>query len=105
MRCHHGPLLTDQKKHYIGVEELPGDGPQGTPYRTPSLRDAALRGSYMHNGQFRSLEAVLDFYQGAGAVAEPMSEVPRLDLRPQEKADMVAFLRALTGRVYEIPLP
>ncbi len=103
--CHNGPLLTDQKLHYIGVEELPGDGPQGRPYKTPSLRDAALRGSFMHNGAFRSLEAVLDFYQGAGVAASPQSEAPRLDLTAEEKADLIAFLRALNGRVYEVELP
>jgi len=59
---------------------------------------AALRGSFMHNGAFRSLEAVLDFYQGAGVAEGPQSEVPRLELKPQEKAGLVAFLRALNGR-------
>jgi cytochrome c peroxidase len=103
--CHHGALLTDQKMHYIGVEELPGDGPQGTPYKTPSLRDAALRGSFMHNGAFRSLEAVLDFYQSGGVAGGPKSEVPRLVVTPQEKSDLIAFLRALTGRIYEVELP
>jgi cytochrome c peroxidase len=95
--CHNGPLLTDQKLHYIGVPEEPGDGPPGTPYKTPSLRDAALRGSYMHNGYFRSLEAVLEFYQTQGT--------PRVKLEPQEKADLIAFLRSLNGRTYEVDLP
>ena len=103
--CHHGPLLTDQKMHYVGVPELPGDGPQGTPYKTPSLRDAALRGSFMHNGSFRSLDAVLDFYQGAGVAGGPRSEVPRLELKPQETADLIAFLGSLTGRTYSLDLP
>ena len=103
--CHHGPLLTDQKMHYVGVLELPGDGPQGTPYKTPSLRDAALRGSFMHNGAYRTLEAVLNLYQGVGVAEGPKSDVPRLELKPQEKADLVAFLRSLTGRTYEVELP
>jgi len=100
--CHNGPLLADQKMHYVGVPELPGDGPQGTAYKTPTLRDAALRSSFMHNGQYRSLEAVLEVYLGGGRAETPPSQAPRLQVTAQEKADLLAFLRALTGRVYEL---
>jgi cytochrome c peroxidase len=99
--CHNGPLLSDQKLHYIGVPEMMGDSPQGTPYKTPSLRDIALRGSYMHNGRYRTLDDVLDFYQGVGK-AEGTSEVEPVSLTAQERADLLAFLRSLTGRVYSV---
>lgn len=102
LRCHNGPLLSDQKMHYIGVPEMMGDSPQGTPYKTPSLRDVALRGSYMHNGVFRTLDTVLDFYQGAGMAEASPSEAPRLSLTTQEKSDLIAFLRSLTGRIYAV---
>ncbi len=105
IRCHNGPLLSNQRLHYIGVPEMIGDSPQGTPYKTPSLRDAALRGSYMHNGIFRTLDAVIDFYLGAGRVADAKNEVPRLTMTPQQKDDLLAFLRSLTGRVYAVEFP
>jgi len=104
-RCHNGPLLSDQQLHYTGVPELLGDSPQGTPYKTSSLRDAALRASYMHNGHFRTLDAVIDFYQGVGAAEGVPSEAPRLRLAPEQKADLIAFLRSLTGRTYSIDSP
>ncbi len=101
-RCHNGPLLSDQKMHYIGAPEMMGDSPQGTPYKTASLRDVALRGSYMHNGAFRTLDAVLELYEGEGRPPSPASEVPRLSFTPQQKSDLIAFLRSLTGRTYSI---
>jgi cytochrome c peroxidase len=105
IRCHNGPLLSDQKLHYIGVPEMLGDSPQGTPYKTATLRDVALRASYMHNGQFRSVDAVIEFYQGAGRAESPPSEAPLLDITPQQKSDLIAFLRSLTGRVYAVEYP
>ena len=104
VRCHNGPLLSDQKMHYIGVPEMMGDSPQGAPYKTPSLRDIALRGSYMHNGAFRTLDAVLDFYQGAGVADGVKSEAPRLNLTPEQRSDLMAFLRSLTGRTYSVDI-
>jgi len=104
-KCHHGPLLSDQKMHYVAVPEMLGDSPQGTAYKTPSLRDAALRGSYMHNGHYRTLDAVLELYQGIGAPGGPPSEAPLLRLTPGAKADLVAFLGSLTGRTYSIDVP
>jgi len=104
-RCHNGPLLSDQKLHYMGIPEMMGDSPQGTPYKTPSLRDTVSRGSYMHNGLFRNLDAVLEFYQGAGRSPDPPGEVPPLKLNPQQKADLLAFLHSLTGRVYSVETP
>lgn len=103
--CHNGPLLSDQKMHYVGVPEILGDKPQGTPYITPSLRDAALRGSYMHNGRFRVLDAVLDFYQGAGMDPSMKGEAAPIKLTASERADLIAFLRSLTGRTYSVDVP
>jgi len=47
-----GPLRTDLREHpeYCGL------------FRTPSLRNAALRKSFFHNGVFHSLRQVLRFY-------------------------------------------
>lgn len=62
-------------------------------FRTPSLRNAALTAPYMHDGGVPSLrEAVdreLDSRVGRGARRPPFS--------PQERADLVAFVEALTS--------
>lgn len=63
-------------------------------FRTPSLRGVAQTAPYMHTGQLTSLEAVIDFYAaGAGG-----NKLPTFTITAQEKADLVAFLGALTGK-------
>ena len=63
-------------------------------YRTPSLRELRWTGPYMHNGVFDTLESVVEFYDAGGgpgnAVLKP------LGLSDKEKADLVAFLAALS---------
>ena len=67
-------------------------------YRTPSLRNIALTAPYMHNGAFETLQQVVAFYN-KGGVRNPEldSAIKPLKLNAAEQADLVAFLRALTG--------
>jgi cytochrome c peroxidase len=66
-------------------------------FRTPSLRELRYTAPYMHNGVFATLEEVVDFYNaGGGAVAGKSPLVKPLNLSAQEKADLVAFLNALS---------
>jgi cytochrome c peroxidase len=70
-------------------------------FKTPTVRDAARKAPYMHNGAFASLEEVIDFYDaggGAGAGLDvPNQTLPRdpLHLAPAEKRALIAFLYAL----------
>lgn len=66
-------------------------------FRTPSLRELKVTAPYMHNGVFATLAAVVDFYdQGGGAVEGRSPLLKPLGLSAQEKADLVAFLEALS---------
>ncbi len=67
-------------------------------YRTPGLRNVALTAPYMHDGSLPTLEAVIDYYQ-KGGVANPGRDplIAPLALSAQERQDLVAFLRSLTG--------
>jgi len=69
--------------------------------RTPSLRHAGLGGPHFHEGQFETLEDVVRFYstlEGAQSLDHHQEQVlRRLDLSPEESADLVAFLRSATG--------
>jgi len=62
-------------------------------FKTPSLRNVALTAPYMHDGSVATLaEAVeLEIYYRSTEDGRP------LILTPSEKADLVAFLHALTG--------
>ena len=67
-------------------------------FRTQGLRNVALTAPYMHNGQFDTLREVIDFYDRGGIPNELLSPMIRpLGLTEQEKQDLEAFLRTLTG--------
>ena len=62
-------------------------------FRTPTLRNVALTAPYMHDGSVPTLAEAVErevYYRGLEA-GRP------LVLTPQEKADLVAFLEALTS--------
>ena len=71
-------------------------------FKTPSLRNVALTAPYMHNGVYRTLDDVVDFYDrggGAGIGLDlPNQTLPpdSLHLSRTEKRSLVAFMRALT---------
>lgn len=75
-------------------------------FKTPTLRNVALTAPYMHNGTYKTLEDVLDFYDGGGGegigVDLPNLTLPAdsLHLTRREKRDLVAFLKALTDTAY-----
>ncbi len=106
----------------IGLADfLPADYTRGQ-FKAPSLRNVVLTGPYMHNGYFKTLKGVVDFYntrdvrptcpdmftseakaqqQGCWPVAEVIENVNKtamghLGLSDQEVDDIVTFLGTLT---------
>jgi len=71
-------------------------------FKTPTVRNAARTAPYMHNGVYRTLAEVLEFYnRGGGAglgLDVPNQTLPfdRLNLTPSEKRALVAFMESLT---------
>lgn len=70
-------------------------------FRTGSLRNIARTAPYMHNGVFRTLDEVLDFYDFGGGVGHGLS-VPNqtlsadsLHLNKEERLQLKAFLQSL----------
>ena len=102
--CHLGPLLTDGNFQYIGVRPVEDDlgrfQETGVPadrgaFRTPGLRNVALRAPYMHDGRFTTLEDVVEFYDRGGDFNAPNKppQVTRLFLTTEQKRALAAFLR------------
>ena len=80
---------------------LPNDFLQHA-FKTPGLRNIALTSPYMHNGVYKTLEEVVEFYnKGGGAgmgLAVPNQTLPAtaLQLTSMEKKELIAFLKTLT---------
>ena len=76
-------------------------------FRTPSLRCISSHPSFMHTGQIRSLEQAVAFHDRGG---DPpgnypgTNELTPLGLTEEERADLVAFLKALDGPGPDAPL-
>jgi cytochrome c peroxidase len=120
--CHaiaeHTALFTDNEFHNIGVglrngvpsdlgryEVTHTDLDRGA-FKTPSLLNIAETAPYMHDGSLDTLVQVIDFY-AAGGNANPWldSKIRMVHLTRREKADLLAFLKSLSGEVPSEALP
>jgi cytochrome c peroxidase len=113
--CHSGWAFSDGSFHDIGVAKE-GDIGRGRffptsvklrhAFKTPTLRDVALRAPYMHDGSVPTLQAVIDLYNKGGIARPSRSEVIKpLGLSAGEKADLLAFLQTLTSKPQLVELP
>ena len=66
-------------------------------FRTPTLRNVALTAPYMHDGSLPTLRAVVDFFDRGGDRPDADARIQPLGLTESQKADLIAFLRSLTG--------
>ena len=78
-------------------------------FRTPTMRNVAMTPPYMHNGVFKTLEEVVDYYNDINSMGAPeLEENPSvllsspLNLTTADKAALVAFLKTLTDG-YQAP--
>jgi cytochrome c peroxidase len=67
-------------------------------FKVPSLRNVADRAPYMHAGQFNTLSEVVDHYNRAPEAPAGHSDLEPLRLSAQERRQIEAFLRSLSGR-------
>ena len=113
--CHNGSNYTDEQFHHTafqckvsdeGRKTLTGRESDFGKFKTPTLRDVALTAPYLHNGRARTLEEVIDIYNVGGlTLTNRDPEIKALGLSVQEKSDLAAFLRALTGNVTPVEEP
>jgi len=66
-------------------------------FKVPSLRNVAERAPYMHAGQLTTLSEVVDHYNRAPKAPAGHSELEPLRLSAQERRQIEAFLRSLSG--------
>ncbi|CAM5479485.1 Cytochrome c551 peroxidase OS=Afipia felis OX=1035 GN=ccp PE=4 SV=1 [Afipia felis] len=113
--CHSGPSFTDGSFQDIG-SATGGDIGRGHlfptseklqyAFKTPTLRDVANRGPYMHDGSVATLEDVIELYNRGGIDRPSRSPSIRpLSLTAGEKAELIAFLKTLSAPSIEAPSP
>lgn len=101
--CHTTGLFADNQFHNLGLRPIAEDnGRQGVTgnlahageFKTPSLRNVGLRNTFMHNGEFTTLQEVFGFYlQGGGpnlTNKDPLL-IP-LNVPPPAANDLINFL-------------
>jgi len=106
----------------IGLETTTGNTVDQGKFKVPTLRNVAVTGPYMHNGVFRDLKTVIEFYDHFNnptvrannpETGQPWAsaEIPTTvdtdlltvgdDMSDFQVESLVCFLRTLTDRRYE----
>lgn len=114
VKCHFGADFTTHEFRNIGLfdgQQLNDSGrfvvtkrrEDIGKFKTSSLRNVAVTAPYMHNGMFKTLEEVIEFYnETEKVVLNSMNKdsilMKPLGLTPNEKKDLKAFLLSLTDK-------
>lgn len=74
-------------------------------FKTPGLRNIAVTAPYMHNGMFKTLEEVVEYYNDPKKIVPDAINIDEalkspLNLTESEKKDLVAFLKTLTDKKF-----
>ena len=102
----------------LGLMKINGEGFARFSFKTPTVRNIALTSPYMHNGLFKTLEQVVDFYDHAAGnkfskdMRPDMTGLPfftilpvELKLTDTEKKELVSFLKTLTDTSASAKVP
>ncbi len=115
--CHVGFNFTDENYRNIGVgmdkenpdlgrHDLTKDDLDRGAFKTPTLREIAMTAPYMHDGSQKTLLEVINYYDKGGTPNSHLStDMKKLNLSEQDKADLVEFLESLTGEMAEFEEP
>lgn len=111
--CHSGYNFTDEGFHNIGLKSkdlgrfalVPVPVTKGA-FKTPTLRNITKTAPYMHNGVYKTLEEVIDHYVRGGDEKSNLSpNFKAAELNSAEKADLLEFLKTLTGEPRKVAVP
>ncbi|HEY7770004.1 cytochrome-c peroxidase [Longimicrobium sp.] len=103
--CHATNAHVTDAPQNIGLDAVTSDlGAGGGRFKSPSLRNVAVRGRFMHDGRFTSLHQVVSFYDTGvqpnpdldPGLRGPDGKPRRLNLTPAQRNALVAYLETLT---------
>jgi cytochrome c peroxidase len=104
--CHTPPLYTDLRYHRLGLIAVHDEGrgrvdpAQAGAFATPTLRGAADRPGFFHDGSATTLDAAIDWHLAGGTgqgADRTIVDLKPVTLSAQERAQLGAFVRALTA--------
>jgi cytochrome c peroxidase len=105
--CHAPPLFTDYGYHAVGIGAsakepdlgrgaITKDPADEGKFKTPSLRSVSLHPPYFHDGSGKTLEDAIDYMLSGGpAGAKVDGSFKKVELKKDERADLIAFVRSL----------
>jgi cytochrome c peroxidase len=112
--CHEGWNFTNDGFQDIGLPSADVGRGQFLPqvikmkhaFKTPGLREITRRVPYMHDGSIATLEQVVEHYDQGGVDRPSRSDLVKpLGLTPQERSELVAFLKTLTSNLDPTTVP
>lgn len=104
--CHSGWAFTDHQFHDIGLATddpgraavASGEAAQRRAFKTPGLRNIALRAPYMHNGSVENLVDVLRHYRSGGIETPDRNvDIVPIKIPLMGELELIAFLKTLTA--------
>lgn len=103
--CHSTAAHVSDTPRNIGLDATVTDPGAGSGrFKTPSLRNIEVRGHFMHDGRFSTLEEVVEFYNSQvqnSALLDPRLLDPlRLNLSPEDVSNIAAFMRTFTDQTF-----
>jgi cytochrome c peroxidase len=112
-RCHQGSnftlnayanegIGTDKPDPDVGRYDVTHDPRDWGAFKIPTLREIEHTAPYMHDGSLKTLEDVVEFYDKGGIPNKNLdSNIRPLHLSDQQKVDLVAFLKGLSGEGWQ----
>jgi cytochrome c peroxidase len=114
--CHFGPDFTGDEFRNIGLYngkerndkgrfEVSRDSSDLGKFRVPGLRNVGVTAPYMHDGSFKTLKDVIEYYSDPLKINPTAINTDSLLLKPlnfteQEKEDLLSFLLSLSDRQF-----
>jgi cytochrome c peroxidase len=103
-QCHTTNAQVGDVPRNVGLDATITDAGAGNGrFKVPTLRDVALRGRFMHDGRFTSLEQVIDFYSTGIQFSTSLDSrlvvdghARQFNFTQEEKDALIAFLNTLT---------
>jgi cytochrome c peroxidase len=121
VRCHFGPDFSNPEFRNIGLfngvalndsgrSAISKESGELGKFKIGPLRNIALTAPYMHNGMFKTLREVIDYYDNPDrfvpdAVNRDSLLAKPLNLTERDKRDLEEFLRALTSKQLTANIP